>query len=147
MTDGPKFLGRTLEYDEKYCQMLIDHMAKGYSFESFGPTIGVCRSTLYNWKDKHKAFLDAKNFGTDVSLNWWEKQGIEGTWENKDSWTDKGTPYAARTLNNAVWIFNMKNRHGWKDKPEEHLEDGAKRVHKELSNETLDEKLDKLEKE
>lgn len=100
-------LGRPSKYDEKYCEMLVDHMAEGYSFESFAAVIDVNRDTLYEWAKVHPVFSDAKKRGFDQSLFVWEKFGIAGLWGSKDS-----------SFNAAVWIFNMKNRHNWKDKVE-----------------------------
>jgi hypothetical protein len=96
--------GRPTVYDEKYCQQLIDHMANGYSFESFAGTIGVAYKTLYVWQDKHLEFLQAKEIGLAKSLVWWEMAGRKGM-------LHKG-------FSAAVWIFNMKNRHNWLDRKE-----------------------------
>jgi hypothetical protein len=43
---------------------------------------------------------------------WWERKGREMT--------------SGAQGNSAVWIFNMKNRFGWRDKPEEEDKESAK---------------------
>ena len=98
-------LGRPTKYDEKYCQMLIDHMEKGYSFESFAGLIGVCRDTLYEWCKAHQLFFDSKKIAFEKNLLFWERQGIEGLWTSGQT-----------RFNSTSWIFNLKNRFGWVDR-------------------------------
>ena len=69
--------GRPTKYESKYCKMLQEHMAKGYSFESFGAIVEVCRATLYNWLDKHDEFKQAKARAFTMSLYFWETRAIE----------------------------------------------------------------------
>lgn len=107
--------GRPTKYKDEYCEMLIEHMAQGYSYESFAGEISVHRDTLYEW-EKIDKFSDSKKIGRDKSLMWWEKQGIDGLWsiEEKD-----GLYSYSKKLNSTVWIFNMKNKHAWRDSKEE----------------------------
>lgn len=116
--------GHPTDYDPKYCAMLVKHMAKGLSFESFAGEIDVARATLYNWEKVHAKFLDAKRRGFDKNLAFWEKQSVTGLWNEKDG----------PTFNSTNFIFNMKNRHKWRDKPKEE-EDEEK---KEVSNPLLE---------
>jgi hypothetical protein len=91
--------GRPSKYDPKFCDMLIEHMAKGYSFESFAGDIGVNRDTLYEWTSVHSNFSDAKKTGASKSLKAMEEIGLLGmTGELKG-------------FNVAAWIFTCKNRH------------------------------------
>ena len=50
-------------YKPEYCQMLIDHMSKGYSFESFAGKIGRGVRTIYEWREKFEEFQDACSAG------------------------------------------------------------------------------------
>lgn len=122
-------------YKEEYCELLVKHMSDGLSFESFGAVVGHHKQTLYEWSRKHEAFGDAKKRGEELSRLWWEKIGIEGLWT--ESWTGQGS----KALNATVWIFNMKNRFGWRDKQkEEEIEDEARESQKgkaQLSREDL----------
>ena len=95
--------------------MLVDHMGKGYSFETFSAVIGVRRSTIYNWLNDYGDFLDAKNHGTELNQLFWERVGVQGTVGKLQGWNPTG------------WIFNMKNRFGWTDRREQ--EDNTARVH------------------
>lgn len=96
--------GRPSDYDPDYCEQLVEHMGQGFSFESFAGKIGVHRSTLYNWADTYDEFQEAKEEGEMRSRYFWEGMGILGM--------SGRLPH----FNSTTWIFNMKNRHSWKDK-------------------------------
>lgn len=104
------------KYKPEYCERLEAHMSKGLSMESFAGTIGVCRDTLYEWMNAHKAFKEAKKRGESQSLLWWEQQGIDGLYNVTTRDAEGGS--STVSMNAAVWCFNMKNRFGWKDKQE-----------------------------
>lgn len=103
--------GRPTKYKKEFCQMLIDHMCLGLSYETFGAVINVSREVLYVWEKKHEEFLHAKRLAFDRCQLFWEKQGVRGLW---------AAPYEAN-LNYGVWAFNMKNRFGWRDKVEQEI--------------------------
>ena len=96
--------GRPTKYKPKYCKMLIDHMAQGYSFESFAGLIKTSRQTIYTWTKDYRPFLDAKREGTQQAMLWWERMAMAGM-----AGKIKG-------FNSTVWVFSMKNRFGWRDK-------------------------------
>lgn len=91
-------IGRPTKYKPEYCQMLIDHMAEGYSFESFGGVIEVSEKTLYNWEVEFPEFLHSKNIGVQKSMIWWEKVGRKGMMNE--------IPF----FNDRIWRLNMINR-------------------------------------
>lgn len=91
-------MSRPTKYDEKYCEMLIEHMAEGYSFESFGGIIEVNEDTLYEWVKVHSKFSDSKSIGTQKSMVWWEKIGRQGMINE--------IPF----FNDRIWRLNMINR-------------------------------------
>lgn len=97
-------VGRPSKYDVKFCQQLIDHMAQGYSFESFAGLCEVDRDTLYQWLKTNEEFSDAKKIGFEMNRRFWEKVGIDQAVEGKG--------------NSTAYIFNMKNRFPseWRDK-------------------------------
>jgi hypothetical protein len=80
-------------------------MSKGLSFESFAAVVDVHEDSLWEWAKKHKDFSDAKKEAFAKSRLFWEQSGIEGLWGSKDG----------PNINSTVWIFNMKNRFGWRD--------------------------------
>lgn len=98
-------MSRPPEYRSEYCQLLVDHMTKGFSYESFAATIRTSRASLYNWEKQYPEFLDAKKEAFEQCQYWWEKQGINGLHSDQDS----------PKINPAMWIFNMKSRFRWKD--------------------------------
>lgn len=67
---------KTTWYQEKYCQMLIDHMAKGHSFESFAGVEGVwvSRKTLYDWANANPDFAIAREIGQAKRMQQQEAQ-------------------------------------------------------------------------
>lgn len=99
--------GRPTDYRPEYCKLLIEHMAKGFSYETFGAEVDVCKQTVYTW-EKHPEFLDAKKKAFTKCQKFWEQQGTLGLWNDP-----KG-----ESLNSSVWIFNMKNRFKWADRQE-----------------------------
>lgn len=95
--------GRPSDYDPKYCDEIIEFMARGLSKEAFAGQIGVAKQTIYNWMDAHKEFLDAVKEAESKCELFWEELGLVGTTEGKN-------------FNATTWIFNMKNRFKWKDR-------------------------------
>jgi hypothetical protein len=117
--------GRPTTYKDRFCDLLIDHMTKGYSFESFAAITDTCKDTLYEWVKVHPEFSDAKKRATDKSRLFWEKVGIENIVNIETMEKDESGSFTAvkKSLNSAAWIFNMKNRFkdDWKDKHETEL--------------------------
>lgn len=65
-------VGRPTIYKPEYCQLLIEHMAQGGSFEGFAGTIRVSSEVLYDWIERHSEFLQAKKDGFSASRKFWE---------------------------------------------------------------------------
>jgi len=119
-----------VEYQPKFCQDIVNHMASGFSFDSFGAVIGVHRVQMDRWTKYYPEFQEAKDLAFLKCLYFWEDKGIKGMHAGKD-------------FNAAIWIFNMKNRfrhYGWTDTKEFMLPDGA-----EISKTTTIEELYSLE--
>lgn len=98
--------GRPTKYKKEYCKMLIEHMTEGLSFESFGGVVGVWKEALYNWVKKYPEFSNAKKEGTHKCMLFYEKAGRQGMLGK------------IAGFNSTTWLFNMKNRFGWRDKKE-----------------------------
>lgn len=97
--------GQPTKYKEEYCQMLIDHMGEGFTFESFAAVINVNRDTLYQWCKDQAIFSDAKSQGRDKQLLYDEitlKDLVRGNLNGSAS----------------AHIFKMKNCHRWVDRTE-----------------------------
>jgi len=97
-------VGRPTKYKPEYCDKVIEVMEKGFSKEAVAGHIGISKDTLYRWVKKHDEFSDAIKRGVEISRVFWEELGIEMV--------------TAGQGNSTAWIFNMKNRFGWKDKRE-----------------------------
>lgn len=106
-----KYNGRTHaykphKYDPKYCDDLIVHMSKGYSFETFAAEVDCTAETLYQWVKKYEKFADAKKRGEVKAQRFFESIGMMGL----NGKIDK--------FNSTVWVFSMKNKFNWADKVE-----------------------------
>lgn len=123
-------MGAPPKYKEEFCELLIEHMSEGFSFESFAGVVGCCMKTLDNWALEYPDFLRAKAEGRQRSLFWWEKQGHKGLFSMEGV-----------SLNPTVYRMNMINRFKWKDKAEE-----EKKIDLSVENLT-DDQLENLIKE
>lgn len=119
---------RPPQYEDRFCEMLVDHMSRGYSIEAFAGEIGFSRSTIYNWLDKYPKFKKAKEQGETKSQLHWEKLGMAGL-------TGK-----LKNFNATIWIFSMKNRFGWRDKQDIEQNSSGKMVHEYVVKRESDEK-------
>ena len=99
--------GRPTKWKDEFCEMLIEHMANGYSFASFGGIIDVSEDTLHTWKNEKPQFSESYKAGRLKSMAFWEKIGI-------------GQSVGKLKGSSQTWTFNMKNRFGWQDK--QHIE-------------------------
>jgi len=100
--------GQPTKYKPEFCEMLIDHMKDGLSFECFAAICDVCKKTLFNWLKEYPEFLHSKKRADAHCQLWWEKEGKKGLWNKPNQ----------PTLNTGNWVFQMKNRFHWKDKTE-----------------------------
>jgi hypothetical protein len=124
--------GQPTKYKPEYCDELIHHMAQGFSFESFAGKIGVCRDTLYAWRDAHPEFSDSIKRGKDASLYAWE-------YKLRQSVDD-------RNINATSVYFALKCRFGYKETTAHEVSgpDGKPIESRSLSNltdEQLEQKL------
>lgn len=81
----PRDYTKQLKYKPEYCDMLIEHMAEGFSFESFGGKVRCGRTTLYDWVANFPEFAEAKEIGQLAGL-----EDIEMDLKKKRKGTGKG---------------------------------------------------------
>lgn len=105
--------GRPSKYKPEYCDLVVEHMEKGLSFEAFAAVIKVNRDTIYEWEKVHPEFAEAKKNASDANLLFWEKLGIDHILNISESFGEGFSK--SKSLNASVWIFNMKNRFKWRD--------------------------------
>jgi hypothetical protein len=126
--------GRPTDYKPEYCELLIQYMSKGYSYQTFAAQVNCNVDTLYEWEKKNPEFSDAKKMGFIKSQAFWEDIGIQGLW----------TAPNGPNLNATVWIFNMKNRFKWRDKqPDEETQNNQTTVHV-VSESKIDKLLERV---
>lgn len=109
--------GRPTDYKEEYCEMLIEHMSKGYSYTTFAAIVDCNLDTLYNWEKLNPTFSEAKKIAFNKCQIFWERLAIENTMTTKNG-----------GLNTGLWIFNMKNRFKWTDRVEVEAGDESKKL-------------------
>ena len=131
-------LGRPpVEFKDEYCEMLIEHMSQGKSFETFAAVLGTCRDVIYKWCEKYPNFKDAKKIGQDCSYQFWEQALLNHmvTVSESEKNSDGTSKSSSKALNSSAFIFAMKNRFGWRDKQEiEHTGDQDKPVNMNIFN-------------
>jgi len=93
--------GRPSDYKPEYCQMLIEHMAKGGTFEGFAGVVNTTFKTLHNWAKKYPDFLHAKKLAFAKSKMFWDTIGLRIVISGRGN--IKG------------WMYNMSNRFNWKE--------------------------------
>lgn len=92
---------------------LIELMREGASKAEVCAALGISFETLSVWRENRPEFSEALKAGERLSQAWWERLGREAA-------------SGARKIDAAVWIFNMKNRFGWRDRREtEHTVKGS----------------------
>lgn len=67
--------GRPSKYKPEYCDMLIDHMARGNPVQTFAAIAHITVDGLNKWFQMHPDFLHAKNIGKPYQLAWWLELG------------------------------------------------------------------------
>ena len=109
--------GRPSGYKPEYCDTVIEVMRQGYSKEAVAGHLEISKDTLYQWEKAHADFSDALKRGVELSRIFWERTALETITHRKDT----------TQLNSTSWIFNMKNRFGWKDKTEISADEATKK--------------------
>ena len=133
-------MGRPTDYKPEYCDLVIEHMATGLSFESFAGLVRASKQTIYDWANKNPEFLDAKDIGFELNRLYWEKMGRDHITHTDSKF--ESTP----KLNSSVYIFNLKNRFPkeWRDRTESAVD--VKIDSKQLESMTDGELADLLER-
>lgn len=125
--------GRPSKYKSEYCQLLLDHMANGFTYNSFAaliPDNSVNMDTIYEWEKKHPDFAETKKRGIILATYHWEKISAAIASGRKITIrTKEGVQVInPKDVNTAVHIFNLKNRLGWRDKHDVDLKDYRKTI-------------------
>jgi hypothetical protein len=106
---------------DKYC----DHLAKGYSSAAF---YDPCTSqTIDNLRKRHPTEFDEGKLkaARAQGVHLWETMGMAGA------------AGKLKNFNPSAWIFNVKNRLGWKDRQELGLDKPTRAVFKLKMGKTM----------
>lgn len=76
---------RPTVYKPEFCDIVIELGRQGYSLAqiSADERIDVTRQTLHEWTKTYPEFSYAINKARELSLAWWESQGMAGMWSGK----------------------------------------------------------------
>ena len=123
--------GRPTKYKKEYCDLLINHMSSGLSFETFAAEINVVVSTIYQWTYDYPEFSEAKDLGINRCMAFWEKMGVHGA------------AGKLKNFNYGCWYRNMANRfpHKWRDRIEITAKDETLKDPSLMSDDELDDRL------
>ena len=112
--------GRPSDYDESYCERVVELGKEGASKAEMAAELECARSTFALWEQQHPEFSEAVKDAVGWSQAWWEKQGRIATFGGTDG------------FNATAFIFNMKNRFpaDWKDKVEQDQTVKGEMVHR-----------------
>lgn len=98
--------GRPSSYKEAYCNEIIECLAEGHSITGFAGSIGVDRTTVFDWLKRHEEFAAAYEIAKSKAVYYWEKEGKRFARDGKG--------------NAAYMIFALCNRapEDWRQKVE-----------------------------
>jgi len=91
------------KYKPEFCELLIEHMSKGFPISSFGSVVGVSRQTVGQWAKYHQEFAEARAVGLAKSEQFYVQQALTYLVEHSDS----------PKLNTKLWGTLMRNIHKW----------------------------------
>ncbi len=111
-------------YNESMCAIAEQIFGSGKSIARLASSLGVCRETIYDWRDKHPEFARALKRGKETAQAHWEDIGEEGICGE------------IKNFSATAWIFTMKNRFR-----EDYKED---KQEKTISESVVEKLLDKL---
>lgn len=67
---------RPRSYGPDLAQSVVEDMGEGYSFGGFAGRVGIGRSTINLWREKHPEFDEACSRAMAVRQRWWETLAI-----------------------------------------------------------------------
>lgn len=123
---------KKVEYKQKYCDMVVEHMAQGFSFNSFAGLIGTSAQTLKRWRELIYEFDEAAQAGEAKSLYFWEKEVVDqARGRNQDG-------------NHKLVELVMKCRFLWTDKQHIELTGSLETQLRQLTDQQLENELRKI---
>ena len=90
------------KYKKQFAKDLPNMFKNGESVAEVCMQLGVSRDTFYYWVNNYEEFAEAYDMAKMYSEAWWSKLGRAGA-------------LGQSKIQPTVWIFNMKNKFGWRD--------------------------------
>lgn len=97
--------GKPTKYRVDMCHELPRLFAKGESVAEVCAMMDIGRTTFYDWVERYPKFRRAYDVGAFLSEAWWCALG-------------RAAAAGTVEINGTAWVFNMKNRFRWRDKPD-----------------------------
>lgn len=104
--------GRKTKYRKEMAEELPEMFSEGQDVAEVTAKLGITHETFKKWVREKPEFADAYAKGKALSKAWWLTLGRESAKGNVDA-----PP--------SYWVFNMKNKFGWRDNPPEEQRDAA----------------------
>ena len=105
--------GARISYDPNVHPGIIQRLAlAGLTQDSIAASLGVHRSTLRSWMDRHEEVDHAIRFGSDLA----DAEVVRSLYDQAVGWIDKETG-RRKGVNVTAAIFWLKNRCGWRSEP------------------------------
>lgn len=83
-------------------EYLLEKFGEGWSIAEVLVGLGVTQKVHARLRRDHEEYDQAFEDGMVLSEAWWVRQGRENILNN-------------RSFNVGIWVFNLKNRFGWRD--------------------------------
>lgn len=99
MNNCPK-VGRPTNYDQVYCQQVVDLGRQGKSYEQIASILNIGLRTLFTWRNTHEEFQHALKDAKDFEMAFWEDLAQTYLIEEKN----------APRLNAGLWSRSMAAR-------------------------------------
>jgi hypothetical protein len=112
-------------YNEGVCDMAVSILGAGKSIARLASSLGVCRETIYEWREKHPEFDKAFKQGKEAAQAYWEDIGEDGVMG------------ITKNFSASAWIFTMKNRfrEDYRDDKDDKKDDAVSVLEKIISGE------------
>lgn len=133
------------KYKPEYCDMLIEHMSQGYSFDTFPAIVRVGRSTMYVWLKDIPEFKEAHEIGNALALKYFETAIKSASSNEKIDDKVLRTTFNPKNINIATmqWFIKCRYSSAYSEKIINVIEGGDKPVEikttSNLTNLSLDE--------
>lgn len=95
--------GRPTKYDDRYCADVVSFCAGGASLTAFAAHIGVDRSTITEWVDRHPAFSSAVSRAKAAIAAWWEERARDVALSGGTGGQASITQFALKNLASDDW--------------------------------------------